>query len=104
MPPEATILVADLEQVGRSEPLSAEKLTTVLGFYIADGWRPGCERCLELLRFGGDGHSLVIHARDEDVVLAFGIEKPAFRILVNTWGSLGAIGATTGGGGVTPKA
>ena len=36
--------------------------------------------------YGGDGHSLVIHATDEDVVLAFGIEKPAFRILVNTWG------------------
>ena len=39
---------------------------------------------------------MVIHATDEDVVLAFGIEKPAFRILVNTWGTLGAIGATTG--------
>jgi acetaldehyde dehydrogenase (acetylating) len=82
--------------VGREEPLSGEKLTTVLGFYVEDGWRAGCERCIELLRYGGDGHSLVIHATDEDVVLAFGIEKPAFRILVNTWGTLGAIGATTG--------
>lgn len=96
VPQEARILVVDLASVGRDEPLSGEKLTTVLGFYVADGWGAGCERSLELLRYGGDGHSLVIHARDEDVILAFGLEKPAFRILVNTWGTLGAIGATTG--------
>jgi acetaldehyde dehydrogenase (acetylating) len=96
VPASARVLVADLQAVGRVEPLSGEKLTTVLGFYVADGWRAGCERCIELLRFGGDGHSLVIHATDDDVILAFGIEKPAFRILVNTWGTLGAIGATTG--------
>ena len=96
VPAHARILVAELSSVGREEPISAEKLTTVLGWYVANGWRAGCERSIELLRFGGDGHSLVIHATDEDVILAFGIEKPAFRILVNTWGSLGAIGATTG--------
>ncbi|MBK6956884.1 MAG: aldehyde dehydrogenase family protein [Actinomycetales bacterium] len=96
VPAHARILVADLDRVGRDEPLSGEKLTTALGFYVADGWRDGCERSLELLHYGGDGHSLVIHATDEDVVLQFGLEKPAFRILVNTWGTLGAIGATTG--------
>jgi acetaldehyde dehydrogenase (acetylating) len=96
VPTSARILVADLDAVGRVEPLSGEKLTTVLGFYVEDGWRAGCDRCVELLHYGGDGHSLVVHATDEDVVLAFGIEKPAFRILVNTWGTLGAIGATTG--------
>ncbi len=96
VPPEARILVVDLDRVGRSEPLSGEKLTTVLGFYVADGWRAGCDRAVELLHHGGDGHSMVIHATDEDVILTFGIEKPAFRILVNTWGTLGAIGATTG--------
>jgi acetaldehyde dehydrogenase (acetylating) len=96
VPPTAKILVADLENVGAEYPLSREKLTTVLGFYIEDGWHAGCERCIQLLKFGGDGHSLVIHARDHDVIMAFGLEKPAFRIIVNTWGTLGAIGATTG--------
>lgn len=96
VPERARILVAELGSVGPDEPLSAEKLTTVLGWYVEDGWRAGCERSIELLRFGGDGHSLVIHATDEEVIMAFGLEKPAFRILVNTWGTLGAIGATTG--------
>ncbi|MFV0429429.1 MAG: aldehyde dehydrogenase family protein [Arachnia sp.] len=95
--PESTrVLVANLEGVGAQYPLSREKLTSVLGWMIEDGWRAGCERAIQLLTFGGDGHSLVIHSRDEESIMAFGIEKPAFRILVNTWGSLGAIGLTTG--------
>jgi acetaldehyde dehydrogenase (acetylating) len=96
VPDEARILVAELDRVGRDEPLSREKLTTVLGWYEADGWRAGCERCIELINFGGRGHSLVIHAQDEEVILAFGLEKPAFRIVVNTTGTLGTIGFTTG--------
>lgn len=96
VPADARILVADLAGVGPNHPLSREKLTTVLGFMVEDGWRAGCERAIELLRFGGDGHTMSIHSRDEVAILAFGIEKPAFRILVNTWGSLGAVGATTG--------
>ncbi|MBX7235047.1 MAG: aldehyde dehydrogenase family protein [Caldilineales bacterium] len=96
VPKSARILVADLDAVGKEQPLSREKLTTVLGFYVEDGWRAGCERCIQLIKFGGDGHTLVIHARDEEVILAFGLEKPVFRIVVNTWGTMGAIGATTG--------
>ncbi len=96
VPDSTRILVADLAGVGPDHPLSREKLTTVLGFMVEDGWRAGCERAMQLLTFGGDGHSVVIHARDDEAILAFGIEKPAFRILVNTWGSLGGVGATTG--------
>jgi acetaldehyde dehydrogenase (acetylating) len=95
--PEGTrILVADLNRVGADEPLSREKLTPVLGFYIEDGWEAGCDRCLELINFGGRGHSLIIHATNEDVIYAFGLEKPVFRIGVNTMGTLGMIGYTTG--------
>jgi acetaldehyde dehydrogenase (acetylating) len=100
VPATARILVARLKEVGRGEPLSAEKLTTVLGWYEADGWEAGCERCLELIDYGGRGHSLVIHAQDDNVVMRFGLEKPVFRILVNTLGTLGATGLTTG---VTPS-
>ena len=95
VPQHARILVARLNKVGRDEPLSREKLTTVLGWYEADGWEAGCERCIELIQFGGRGHSLVIHATDEKVIMAFGLEKPVFRIAVNTMATLGAIGLTT---------
>lgn len=96
LPDSARILVAPLTKVGRDEPLSGEKLTTVLAWYEADGWEAGCDSCIELIRFGGRGHSLVIHATDENVILQFGLEKPVFRILVNTMGTLGSVGMTTG--------
>ena len=95
VPASARILVAKLSSVGRDEPLSAEKLTTVLGWYEANGWEAGCERCIELINYGGRGHSLVIHAQDDNVIMRFGLEKPAFRIVVNTMGTLGATGMTT---------
>lgn len=96
VPAWARILVARLNKVGHDEPLSGEKLTTVLGWYEADGWEAGCERAIELINYGGRGHSLVIHAQDDNVVMRFGLEKPVFRIIVNTWGTLGATGYTTG--------
>ena len=51
---------------------------------------------LTMIQFGGRGHSQIIYAQDEKVIMAFGLEKPVFRILVNTMGTLGAIGYTTG--------
>ncbi|MGD8456190.1 MAG: aldehyde dehydrogenase family protein [Anaerolineales bacterium] len=96
VPENARILIAQLDRVGREEPLSREKLTTVLGWYEAEGWEAGCEHCIELINFGGRGHSLIIHATNEDVIMAFGLEKPVFRIGVNTMGTLGMIGLTTG--------
>lgn len=96
IPAGTRILVAKLEKVGRDEPLSREKLTTVLGWYEVNGWEKGCERCIELIKFGGDGHSLSIHARDEKVIMAFGLEKPVHRIVVNTMSTLGGVGMTTG--------
>lgn len=96
IPTGTRILVARLNKVGRDEPLSREKLTTVLGWYEADGWQAGCDRSIELIQFGGRGHTQIIYATDENVILQFGLEKPVFRILVNTMGTLGAIGLTTG--------
>jgi acetaldehyde dehydrogenase (acetylating) len=96
VPDGTRVLVAPLTKVGRGEPLSHEKLTTVLGWYEADGWEQGCETSIALIQTGGKGHTQIIHATDERVIMAFGLEKPVFRILVNTMGTLGAIGLTTG--------
>lgn len=94
--PDATkVLVATCYDVGRKEPLSMEKLSPVLAFYTVDGWLEGCHKCIELLKFGGIGHTMVIHSNDEPIIMKFALEKPAFRILVNTVGSIGAVGYTT---------
>ena len=96
VPGGTRVLVTPLEKTGKQEPLSHEKLTTVLGWYEADGWEHGCELSISIIEAGGWGHTQIIHARDDKVILAFGLEKPVFRILVNTMGTLGAVGLTTG--------
>ena len=96
VPDEALILVARLSAVGPKIPLSREKLTPVLAFYVEDGWHAGCARCIEILEFGGKGHTMGLHCTDEDIIMQFGLQKPAFRIIVNAGTTAGAIGYTTG--------
>ena len=96
VPANTRVLIAPLEGVGRDYPLSIEKLCPVLSYYVVDDWRDGCDRCKEILRYGGMGHTMSIHSRDESVILEFGLKKPAFRVVVNTPTTLGSIGLTTG--------
>ena len=94
IPHDTTCIIAELPAIGKEYPLSREKLSPVLSMFTVDGWLEGCHRCIEMLEFGGLGHSMVIHSSDSEIILKFGLEKPAFRILVNTTSSLGAIGYT----------
>ena len=96
VPTGTRILVTPLTKTGRQEPLSHEKMTTVLAWYTVNGWEQGCETSIAIIQTGGLGHTQIIYANDERVIMAFGLEKPVFRILVNTMGTLGAIGLTTG--------
>jgi len=96
VPPTTRLLIAELTGVGRDYPLSVEKLCPVLSFYVVADWREGCERCREILRYGGMGHTMSIHSRNDDVILQFGLKKPAFRIVVNTPTTHGSIGLSTG--------
>ena len=88
--------MAPLDGVGRDYPLSIEKLCPVLSFYVVKDWREGCERCKQILRYGGMGHTMSIHSQNDQVILEFGLKKPAFRIVVNTPTTHGSIGLTTG--------
>jgi acetaldehyde dehydrogenase (acetylating) len=96
VPSDTRVLLAPLDGVGRDYPLSIEKLCPVLSFYVVRDWREGCERCKEIQRYGGMGHTMSIHSQNDQVILEFGLKKPAFRICVNTPTTLGSIGLTTG--------
>jgi acetaldehyde dehydrogenase (acetylating) len=96
VPAGTRALVAPLAGVGRDFPLSIEKLCPVLSWYVVKDWREGCERCIQILRYGGMGHTMSIHSQNEQVILEFGLRKPAFRICVNTPTTHGSIGLTTG--------
>ena len=93
--PEGTkVLIGPQGGVGAGYPLSFEKLTTVLAFYVVNNWEEACDLSIELLQ-NGIGHTMSLHTNDRDIVLKFAA-KPASRILVNTGGSQGGTGISTG--------
>ena len=96
VPGGTRVLLAPLEGVGRDYPLSIEKLCPVLSYYVVKDWREGCERCKQILRYGGMGHTMAIHSQNEQVILEFGLKKPAFRIIVNSATTHGSVGLSTG--------
>jgi len=93
--PEGTkVLIGEQGGVGEGYPLSYEKLTTVLAFYTVKDWKEACKLSMDLLQ-NGIGHTMSLHTQDRGMVLKFAA-KPASRILVNTGGSQGGTGISTG--------
>jgi len=95
VPKHTTILLAWQGGVGKDWPLSIEILAPVLSLHEVDGWEDGCRTSMAMLASEGLGHTLGIHAKDERVLDAFFLEKPANRIVVNGPCSQGAVGYST---------
>lgn len=95
IPQGTKILIGRQQGVGPCAPLSYEKLTTVLGYYVVEDWHEACETCLAILRNCGTGHTMTLHTSNPEIALKFST-KPVNRILVNTSGSQGGTGACTG--------
>ena len=94
VPAGTTVLIGEQGGVGEGYPLSYEKLTTVLAFYTVENWEEACKLSIDLLQ-NGIGHTMSIHTNDQELVRKFAM-KPASRILVNTGGSMGGTGISTG--------
>lgn len=95
VPPGTRCLLADVGGVGRDFPLSMEKLSPILAFYVADGLPRAAELSQQILGYGGMGHTAGIHTRSREAAVRFGAEMPASRITVNTPTTHGAIGFST---------
>ncbi|MBA3805453.1 MAG: aldehyde dehydrogenase family protein, partial [Acidobacteria bacterium] len=95
VPPGTRCLMADVGGVGREYPLSMEKLSPILAFYVEDGLERGAARCFEVLSYGGMGHTAGIHTRSREAAVSYGNEMPASRVTVNTPTTHGAIGFST---------
>lgn len=95
VPAGTRCLLADVAGVGRDYPLSMEKLSPILAFYVADGIEQGAARCFEVLSYGGMGHTAGIHTRSREAAIAYGKEMPASRVIVNSPTTHGAIGFST---------
>ncbi|MGD9567150.1 MAG: acetaldehyde dehydrogenase (acetylating) [Sedimentibacter sp.] len=95
IPSGVKVLISEQSTVGENNPYSMEKLTPILAFYTVDNVEEGIKLCTELLMNEGKGHTLILHSEDERVIREFGLRIPVSRLLINTSGSLGGIGATT---------
>ncbi len=95
VPIDTKILISKERYVSLENPFSKEKLCPVLSFYTEENWMTACEKCIELLLNEKQGHTLVIHSKDEEIIKEFSLKKPVGRVLVNTSGSFGSMGGTT---------
>jgi len=95
VPAETSVLLAPQKGVGKEFPLSIEILSPLLSVHEADGWEEGCKTSIAILEYGGLGHTLGLWARDQKVLEAWFLEKPANRIVVNGPTSEGAVGYST---------
>ncbi len=95
VPPNTRCLIAEGGGVGRDFPLSIEKLSPILTYYIVNGLEEGSRLCDEILHYGGMGHTASVHTRSREAALRYGILMPAARVVVNTPSTHGAIGFST---------
>lgn len=93
--PETSILVVDLDGVGKQHPLSMEKLSPVLALYWVKDFAAAMGICESLLRFGGLGHTCAIYSQDDARIREYAARMPANRVLVNTPAPQGSTGITT---------
>lgn len=95
VPPGTRCLLADCSGVGRDYPWSIEKLSPTLAFFIADGIEAGANKCLEILQFGGMGHTAGMHTNSREAAIKYGEQMPASRVIINSPTTHGAIGFST---------
>lgn len=86
------ILIAKLTKFGDEQPLSKEKLSPVLAYYVVDGVEQGFEYARNMLEIGGLGHSAVFHSNDSSLYQEFGKKMQVGRVIINSPSSQGAIG------------
>jgi acetaldehyde dehydrogenase (acetylating) len=94
VPAGTKVLLGPQEGVGEEYPLSHEKLTCVLAFYIVEDCEAACALSYQLLQ-NGIGHTMSVHTENPAIAKAFSV-KPASRILINVGGSQGGTGLCTG--------
>ena len=90
--PDTKLLIAPIQGVGREHPLSVEKLFPVLAVYRAKSLDEALKVCVDVNHAGGIGHTAVVFSRNDEVIRKFSEVINAGRIIVNSPGSIGAIG------------
>ncbi|TYQ17794.1 UNVERIFIED_CONTAM: acetaldehyde dehydrogenase /alcohol dehydrogenase AdhE [Acetivibrio alkalicellulosi] len=92
VPEDTKILIAKLPKPSLEYPLSIEKLSPVLAYFVVKDSKEGFEYAKAMLKLGGLGHSAVIHSDDQELCKAYGETMEVGRVIANSPSSQGAIG------------
>jgi acyl-CoA reductase-like NAD-dependent aldehyde dehydrogenase len=92
VPEDAKLLLVPLKTIGPEDWFSHEKLSPVLGYISYNNTDEAIEAAKSQLRWGGAGHTAVVHAQDEKVLEKFALEIPANRLLLNQPAVHGSVG------------
>ena len=90
--PNTKLLIAPIQGVGREHPLSVEKLFPVLAVYRTKSVDEALKVCVDVNHAGGLGHTAVVFSCNDEVIGKFSQVMNAGRIIVNSPGSIGALG------------
>ncbi len=92
VPADVQMLLVPLTTIGPEDWFSHEKLSPVLGYICYNSTDEAINAAKSQLRWGGAGHTAVIHAQDDAVINKFALEIPANRLLLNQPAVHGSVG------------
>ena len=90
------LIVAPSVFTGKANAWAGEKMSPMLSLFTVENAEQGIQLSADLLHYMGTGHTAIIHSNDESLTQRFAQAMPASRILVNSPGSHGVVGYTTG--------
>jgi sulfoacetaldehyde dehydrogenase len=98
IPADRKFIIVRGDEIGKQQPYSGEKLTTLLAVYKYEG---EFENALDMMRaiyeVGGKGHSCGIYSFDDDHIHRLGLAAPVSRIMVRQPQSKANAGAFNNG-------
>lgn len=89
-------LVVPADVIAAERCLAIEKLAPVLSLFTVADAEEGLRTCRALLELDGAGHTAIIYTQNDGLIEHFVTQMPVSRVLVNSPGTQGVLGLTTG--------
>jgi len=93
IPNETKILIVPIDSIGPTDYMSHEKLSPVLAWYQTANKDEAIKAAIDVLEFGGAGHTAAIYSKNDEILREFGVAVPANRVVFNQPSGPGSIGA-----------
>ena len=97
VPDDKLFLITEEEHIGKDNPFSGEKLTTILSVFRYSGFDQALERMQAIYEVGGKGHSVGIYSFNPEHIHRLALAAPVSRIMVRQPQSKANAGAFTNG-------